>query len=41
VAPTPLMPEEQQKLVADLPRDAEVVKTFSAIADIGSLPPRR
>jgi tripartite-type tricarboxylate transporter receptor subunit TctC len=41
VAPTPLMPEEQQKLVADLPRDAEVVKTFSAIADMGALPPRR
>ena len=41
VEPTPLMPEDQQKLVADLPRDPEVVKAFAAIADMGSLPPRR
>jgi hypothetical protein len=41
VEPTPLMPEDQQKLVADLPRDPEVVKAFAAIADMGPLPPRR
>ena len=41
VAPTPLMPEDQQKLVADLPRDPEVAKAFAAIADMGPLPPRR
>jgi tripartite-type tricarboxylate transporter receptor subunit TctC len=41
VAPTPLMPEEQQKLVTDLPREPEVVKAFAAIADIGPLPARR
>jgi tripartite-type tricarboxylate transporter receptor subunit TctC len=41
VEPTPLMPEDQQKLVADLPRDPEVVKSFAAIADMGPLPPRR
>jgi tripartite-type tricarboxylate transporter receptor subunit TctC len=38
---TPLMPEDQQKLVADLPRDPEVVKAFAAIADMGPLPPRK
>ena len=41
VEPTPLMPEDQQKLVADLPRAPEVVKAFAAIAEMGSLPPRR
>jgi tripartite-type tricarboxylate transporter receptor subunit TctC len=41
VAPTPLMPEEQQKLVADLPREPEVAKAFAAISDMGPLPPRR
>ena len=39
--PTPLMPEEQQKLVAALPRDNEVIKIFKAIAGIDPLPPRR
>jgi tripartite-type tricarboxylate transporter receptor subunit TctC len=41
VEPTPLMPEDQQKLVADLPRDPQVAKAFAAIADMGPLPPRR
>src|SRR5919109_1823719 len=41
VEPTPLIPEDQQKLVADLPRDPEVAKTFAAISDMGPLPPRR
>jgi len=39
--PTPLMPEEQQKLVAELPRDTEVVKVFKAIAVMDPLPLRR
>jgi tripartite-type tricarboxylate transporter receptor subunit TctC len=39
--PTPLMPEDQQKLVAELPRDIEVVKVFKAIAGMEPLPPRR
>ena len=38
---TPLMPEEQQRLVAELPRNIEVVKVFKTIAGIGPLPPRR
>lgn len=41
VEPTPLMPEDQQKLVADLPRDPEVVKAFASIAEMGPLPARR
>ncbi len=41
VEATPLMPEDQQKLVADLPRDPEVVKAFAAIADMGPLPARK
>ena len=41
VEPTPLMPEDQQKLVADLPRTPEVVKAFAMIADMGPLPPRK
>ncbi|HSK31144.1 MAG TPA: hypothetical protein VLA17_14390, partial [Candidatus Limnocylindria bacterium] len=39
--PTPLMPEEQQKLVGALPRDSEVIKVFKTIAGIDPLPPRR
>jgi len=39
--PTPLMPEDQQKLVAELPRDLEAVKVFKTIAGMGSLPPHR
>ena len=41
VPPTPLMPEDQQKLVAELPRDTEVVRVFKTIAGIDPLPPRR
>jgi len=39
--PTPLMPEDQQKLVAELPRDTEVVKVFKTIAGMDPLPARR
>lgn len=41
VYPTPLMPEAQQKLVADLPRDTEVVRVFKTIAGMDPFPPRR
>jgi hypothetical protein len=41
VSPTPLMPEAQQKLVAELPRDTEVVRVFKTIAGIEPLPPRK
>jgi tripartite-type tricarboxylate transporter receptor subunit TctC len=39
--PTPLMAEEQQKLVTALPRDNEVIKVFKAIAGMDPLPPRK
>ena len=39
--PTPLMPEEQQRLIAELPRDSEVVKVFKTIAGMDPLPPPR
>lgn len=38
---TPLMPEDQQKLVADLPRDPEAIKAFAKIAEMGPLPARK
>jgi hypothetical protein len=38
--PTPLMPEDQQKLVSELPRDIEVVKVFKTIAGMSPLPAR-
>jgi hypothetical protein len=41
ISPTPLMPEDQQRLVAELPRDAEVVQVFKTIAGIDPLPPRK
>ena len=41
VNPTPLVGEEQQKLVATLPRDNEVIKVFKTISGIDPLPPRK
>jgi tripartite-type tricarboxylate transporter receptor subunit TctC len=41
VYPTPLMGEEQQKLVAALPRDNEVIKVFKTISGLDPLPPRK
>jgi hypothetical protein len=41
ISPTPLMPEDQQKLVAALPRDTDVVRVFKTIAGIDPLPIRR
>ncbi len=40
IYPTPLMGEQQQKLVASLPRDNEVIKVFKTISGIDPLPPR-
>jgi len=37
----PLMPEELERVIKNLPREPEVVKSFAAIADMGPLPPRR
>jgi tripartite-type tricarboxylate transporter receptor subunit TctC len=41
VYPTPLIGEEQQKLVATLPRDNEVIKIFKTISGMDPLPPRK
>jgi tripartite-type tricarboxylate transporter receptor subunit TctC len=41
IYPTPLMAEDQQKLVAELPRDSDVVRAFKTIAGMDPLPPRR
>ncbi|HWO42387.1 MAG TPA: hypothetical protein VNO43_11350 [Candidatus Eisenbacteria bacterium] len=41
VYPTPLMPEDQQKLVATLPRDPEVIRVFKVISGLDPLPPRK
>ena len=41
IYPTPLMAEDQQKLVAELPRDSDVVRAFKTIAGMDPFPPRR
>jgi tripartite-type tricarboxylate transporter receptor subunit TctC len=41
VEATPLMPEDQQRLVAELPHDPEVIKAFATIAEMGPLPSLR
>lgn len=41
IYPTPLMGEEQQKLVAGLPRDNDIIKVFKTISGMDPLPPRR
>jgi len=38
--PTPLMPEEMDKAIKELPRDREIVELFKKIAGGGPLPPR-
>ena len=38
--PTPLMPEEMDKAIKELPRDPEVVELFKKISGGGPLPPR-
>ena len=39
--PTPLMPDEQAKVVRDIPRDAETIELFKKFAGTSSLPPRQ
>jgi tripartite-type tricarboxylate transporter receptor subunit TctC len=38
--PTPLMPDEQAKLVKEIPRDAETIELFKRFAGTGPLPSR-
>jgi tripartite-type tricarboxylate transporter receptor subunit TctC len=38
--PTPLMPDEQAKVVKGIPRDAETIELFKKFAGTESLPPR-
>ena len=38
--PTPVMPDEMEKLIKELPRDPETVALFKKINDAGPLPPR-
>jgi tripartite-type tricarboxylate transporter receptor subunit TctC len=38
--PTPLSPEEQAKMVKEIPRDAETIEYFKKFAGTGPLPPR-
>jgi hypothetical protein len=39
--PTPLMPDEQAKVLRDIPRDAETIELFKKFAGTGALPPRQ
>lgn len=38
--PTPLMPDEQAKVVKEIPRDRETIELFKKFAGTGPLPPR-
>ena len=38
--PTPLMPEEFEKAIRDLPRDREVIELFNKLSSTEALPPR-
>jgi tripartite-type tricarboxylate transporter receptor subunit TctC len=38
--PSPLTPEENQRAIRELPRDAETVALFKTLAGPGPLPPR-
>jgi hypothetical protein len=38
--PSPLFPDENQKAIHELPRDAETVALFNKLAGPGPLPPR-
>ena len=38
--PTPLMPEQMEKAIRELPREREIVELFQKIAGTDSLPPR-
>jgi hypothetical protein len=38
--PTPLMPDEQAKIVKEIPRDTETIELFKKFAGTGALPSR-
>ena len=38
--PSPLFPDENQKAIRELPRDAETIALYNKLAGPGSLPPR-
>ena len=38
--PTPLLPEEMEKSIRELPRDREIVELFKKISGPAPLPPR-
>jgi hypothetical protein len=37
---TPLLPEAQEKVIKEIPRDAEVIAAFNKLAGSDPLPPR-
>jgi tripartite-type tricarboxylate transporter receptor subunit TctC len=39
--PTPLLPEELEKAIRDLPRDREVIELFNKLSSAEALPPRQ
>jgi tripartite-type tricarboxylate transporter receptor subunit TctC len=39
--PTPLMPEELEKVIRDLPRDREVIELFNKLSSADAMPPRQ
>jgi tripartite-type tricarboxylate transporter receptor subunit TctC len=40
VEPDPLFPEEQAKVISDIPRDAQAIETYKKLIGGGALPPR-
>jgi tripartite-type tricarboxylate transporter receptor subunit TctC len=40
-APTPLLPENHEKAIAEIPRDPEVIATFKQLVGAGPLPARK
>jgi hypothetical protein len=38
--PTPLLPENHEKAIRDIPRDREVIELFKKLVGAGPLPPR-
>jgi hypothetical protein len=38
--PNPLMPEEMEKAIREMPRDAEVIDLLKKLSSDGPLPPR-
>jgi len=39
--PTPLLPENHERVIREIPRDAEVIEVFNKLAGAGPLPTRR